>query len=953
MINFLAGKIWRNKWLMLCLLVGNILLIGTAIGIPLYISATMQRVFQQDMRAIQNTQNTFPAVMTLRYSFNDAPGLESYDYYRRTSGFWWPRALHILDVPVKQRVAVYEFANWRFTPDSEREYPAQYRTVQMSAISGFEDNIVLTHGRLPSDELVDGRIIEALAMSVTLVDRDLLLGELMNVEYRDGGEFLQLRVVGVYEPNPEAGAFWSVVPINFRNTLLISDNLARERFARYYVPHYNMTVTWSEVLDFSQINILRQTHYAQALQTARDMFDPARAWTFSENFYYVIMGHDERTDRLAITLWILLLPVFVMLALFIYMVSRQILAIDQNVISILESRGASRAQILWLYVFQGVFVAAFAFPIGLYFGVGVCRFIGASNGFLDLVQRETLQVFITTEAILIGLAAALFSFLTMFLPVIRFSKIGIVQHKTTNIGKPKKPVWQRFYIDFLLLGFSVYSLFNIGNQQDLLAAAFIRDERGLDPVLFLTSSMFIASAALVCIRIFPLFVKLVFWLGRSFWPPSIYASMLKVIRSAGEEQFIMLFLIFTVSIGIFSAQAARTINLNNENIIQYLGGADLRFMEEWHDNVPEGGVVRGEIVGPPEMLVYSGPDFGRFPIRDEVDSFTRVTTREGYIRIGLRILPSVVPIMAIETDTFGETVWFRDDLLRIHINYFLNTLGRIPNGVLLSDIFRTEHGLTVGETIQIGEITPDDMPYGERRSFTILGFVEHFPGFVPVGRTILPETEQIVEYPRSLAIVNLGYLQMHWGMRPYEIWMRTNTPTNHFFYEFAAEEALTLTQFHDTKNELVAARLDPIIQGTNGALTISFIIILLICFSGFLIYWILSIRSRVLQFGIFRAMGMSLKSILTLLFNEQVFVTLTALLIGVVVGEVSSSLFIPLIKISYTPAEQVIPLLMVMEISDYVSLYTVLGIMVLISMVVLAVYISKIKIDQALKLGED
>ena len=954
MINFLLKKIWRNKWLMLCLAIGNILLIGTAIGIPLYISATMQRVFQQDMRYIQYTQNTFPAVMTLRYSFNDAPDLQAYEFYRRSKEVWWPNALRSIDVPIQQRLTVYRFANWRFAPEVAREYPPRYRTVQMAAVSGYGDNIVLTHGRMPSDELVDGRIIEVLAMSATLADLDLLLGENMNAAYYEGTLPLSLRIVGIYELHPESGAFWSVSQVNFRNTLLMSDMLAHERFARHYSPHYNMTVTWSEVLDFTQINILRQQHYAEALQAARDMFDPARAWNFSENFYYVIAGQDERTDRLAMTLWILLLPVFVMLALFIYMVSRQILANDQNVISILESRGTSRAQILWLYALQGLILAAVTYPIGLAFGVGVCQFIGASNGFMDLVQREALQVFVTVEALLIGLAAATFSFLTMFLPVIGFSKIGIVQHKTTNIGKPKKPLWQRFFVDIILLGFSIYSLYNIGNQQDILAAAFIAGERGLDPVLFLTSSMFMVAAALVCLRVFPYLVKLVFWLGKHFWPPSIYASMLKVIRSAGEEQFIMLFLVFTVSIGIFSAQSARTINLNNENIVQYLGGADLRFMEDWQNNVHLGGVVGSQAVGLPDILIYSGPDFNRFPPFDEVDSLTRVTTREGLLRVRMRELPPIVPIMAIETNTFGETVWFRDDLLRIHLNYFLNTLGRNPNGVLLSDMFRTEFGLSVGDTVHLVEITIDEgTPHGDWLEFTIMGFVERFPGFAPVGRTMIPGTEQFVEYPRALAVVNLGFLQMHWGMRPYEIWMRTNTPTNLFFYEFATEETLNITAFHDTKNELVAARLDPIIQGTNGALTISFIIILFICFSGFLIYWMLSIRSRVLQFGIFRAMGMSMRNILALLFNEQIFVTLTALIIGVVIGEVSSGLFIPFIKISYTPAEQVIPLLMVMEVRDYVSLYSVLGVMVLISMIILGGYISKIKIDQALKLGED
>ena len=48
---------------------------------------------------------------------------------------------------------------------------------------------------------------------------------------------------------------------------------------------------------------------------------------------------------------------------------------------------------------------------------------------------------------------------------------------------------------------------------------------------------------------------------------------------------------------------------------------------------------------------------------------------------------------------------------------------------------------------------------------------------------------------------------------------------------------------------------------------------LLLCITGFLIYWILSIQSRTLQFGIFRAMGMSMGEILTMLVNEQLFIT--------------------------------------------------------------------------------
>ena len=70
MINFLAKKIWKNKWLMLCLLFGNIMLVGVTASVPLFTQATMQRVFQEDFRNVLETRNTFPAIMQLRYNFN-------------------------------------------------------------------------------------------------------------------------------------------------------------------------------------------------------------------------------------------------------------------------------------------------------------------------------------------------------------------------------------------------------------------------------------------------------------------------------------------------------------------------------------------------------------------------------------------------------------------------------------------------------------------------------------------------------------------------------------------------------------------------------------------------------------------------------------------------------------------------------------------------------------------
>ena len=189
-------------------------------------------------------------------------------------------------------------------------------------------------------------------------------------------------------------------------------------------------------------------------------------------------------------------------------------------------------------------------------------------------------------------------------------------------------------------------------------------------------------------------------------------------------------------------------------------------------------------------------------------------------------------------------------------------------------------------------------------------------------------------------------------MAHYQVWIKAED-SSQFIYDYAEESGTQYALFQDAAAELIELKNDPIFQGTNGILTIGFICVLLLCITGFLIYWILSIQSRTLQFGIFRAMGMSMGEILTMLVNEQLFITGVSIAAGILVGILTSRLFIPLIQIAYTSADQMIPLEIVSARGDYVRLFVIIGLAILICMFILGWLISKIKISQALKLGED
>jgi putative ABC transport system permease protein len=152
---------------------------------------------------------------------------------------------------------------------------------------------------------------------------------------------------------------------------------------------------------------------------------------------------------------------------------------------------------------------------------------------------------------------------------------------------------------------------------------------------------------------------------------------------------------------------------------------------------------------------------------------------------------------------------------------------------------------------------------------------------------------------------------------------------------------------------LVEKKNDPVLQGTNGILTVGFIVVLLLCSVGFLIYWILSIQSRALQFGIFRAMGMSMREVITMLINEQLFISGLSIAAGAVVGSLAAKLYMPLIQIAYAASDNALPLELISHSSDNVRLFAVIGAVMLVCMVILGGLISRMKIAQALKLGED
>ena len=312
------------------------------------------------------------------------------------------------------------------------------------------------------------------------------------------------------------------------------------------------------------------------------------------------------------------------------------------------------------------------------------------------------------------------------------------------------------------------------------------------------------------------------------------------------------------------------------------------------------------------------------------------------LKEGSRSVPCL--LMGINVKEFGECVDFQTDLLPVHWYEYLNAMAVSPRAVLVSTNLQ-DFGYELGDSIyyRSGE--------GNRCHGIIYGFVDYWPGYNP-KTTITASDGSTKEVSHFLVVAHLRYIQNTWGITPYQIWMKAKDSTD-FIYDFAAKSDVHFTTFRDSRAQLIELKNDPIFQGTNGILTLCFVVVLLLCAVGFLIYWILSIRSRTLLMGIFRAMGMTLGEIVGMLANEQVFISGVSIALGVAVGLIASKLYVPLVQLAYASTDTVLPLQIISDSGDMARLLCLVAAMVILCMVILGMLVKKIKISQALKLGED
>lgn len=932
MFRFMIQKLRHKKWLALCLLIGNVLLVAVAAGYPMYKDASLQRMLSDEFQMFTEKNGGNPGLITMSSTARKGEFQEDFLALEEYSA----RVCDELGVKEKEYVANVSLAFSNGDSVLKRTEGAK-RDIKISTLSDLQNHSKVIAGEMYADEIAADGCVEAVITEAALVEQKFIIGEEMVFSAIKGldGEPLRVRITGVIKNSEENDSYWVASPDSYDTSVFISETLFEKMFRGNRMGGYNLNATWYVIGD---CGTLRQEDAALAKERVDSLLElQSISKTIScDGFEQVLDEFVGKEKKINATLLILQVPVLALLAAFLFMISGQMLSMEQSEISLLKSRGAGKGQIIGLYFMQNLVLAALAFVLGLPLGIYLCKVIGSSTAFLEFGVRRSLPVHLTGEVFLYAGVAIAASVVLTLIPVFRYSGVSIV-HVKRKKARSEKKLWQKLYLDVLAAGVGLYGFYNFSGRLDELKESVLAGEP-LDPLLYFSASLFILGVGMLFLRIQPLLIRLLFVVRKRNLSPAGYASFLQTIRTGAKQQFVMLFLILTVALGIFNATVARTIIANAEENTVYLTGTNLVVQEQWKNNE---GYVKNN---PTAELFYSEPEFSKYAEIPEVESAARVFRQKVQFKQGKEVL-GTGEVVAVNTKEYGETAVGNEELNSYHLREYLNVLSTNAEAVLVSDNFRVKHGKKIGDRITY------ENAEGNSIEGIIYGFVEYWFGYVPSEQVV--SEDEVVTKDNYLVVANLSQVQEGFDIRPYQVWLKTNSPDTEFFYEWAKENNYKFTSVESLQNNLADIRTDTLFQGTNGILTLSFIIILLLCGVGYLIYWILSIRERELLFGVFRAMGMRKNEILHMLINEQIFSGILSILFGALVGVVSSRLYVPMIQITYAAEKQVLPQTLITDSADMIKLFAVIAVMLCICIAVLIRNIAAMKITNALKLGED
>ncbi len=947
-----AKRIISQPGLILVTTLGLVIAIALMMSIPMYADAVYHRIFLENIAEPGvDAQNVPPLTYLFRYD-GSIYGATEWDKIQPVHTYLTTKAG--AELGLKQQFVVSYFGTDPFGLYASAESLFKDNRTPLvwagfATISDLENHITLLEGRFPNtasaaqDEPVEVLIYEGLATRLGFqVDENYIA--YLQVRGQEGlvrDVQIPIRISGIWQATDPQESFWFFRPLSFEERLIVPEATFSERISSqltgeiytgvWYILLDAMDITHNDALTLIRRGIMVQQQASGLLPNVKLAKSPMDA----------LINYQNSANLLTILLYAFSIPILGLLLAFITLTSGLAVERRRNEIAVLRSRGAMALQMVGIAALESLLLGLVALAFSIPTGMTIASLIGQTRSFLDFnAQRAPLQINLSMSTLRFGLVGVALVMAAQVLPTFGAAQHTVVSYKREVARTLRKPWWQRAWLDMLLLIPASYGAYLLRQQGTLVA---LEDTLGAtpyqNPLLFLVPALGIFALTLFFLRLMPVVMSIIAWFAGRTKAVGLLMATRHLARTPSFYTTPLILLVLTLSLSAFTASLAFTLDKHLTEQMYYQAGADMNFVDlgEGTENTTFAMDTQSQTTET-STDEDTGPRWFFLPVTDYlnapgVEKVTRVGRFPAYSRMSGSSQTGV--FMGIDRAEFSQIAFWREDFASESLGGLMNALAVTRNGVLVPKDFLRENALLIGDNIRVIVAT-----YGQNNDIDlkVVGTFDLFPAWYPS------------EGP--LFVGNLDYLfENAGGQFPYNVWLKTASDAD---FKDLGNHSLSTRNLDWTAPALkiIAEQQLPERQGLFGLLSVGFSAAAVLTVLGFLLYALFSFRRRFIEFGVLRAVGLSGTQMTAFLGWELAFLILTGGVLGTGLGAFISKFFIPFLQVGVDEASRIPPYAVDIAWSAIFRIYALFGILFVVALVALVIMLRRMKIFQAIKLGE-
>lgn len=952
-------RILSQPWMALATTLGMIFAISLTMSVPLYASSVYNRIFLQrvGLSSEDNQQDAFPPFTFLfTYDSNILGNLE-WPAVVKINDFLQNETERYLGLPIKTSTQYFSTNPLALFPSTVENFSSNQKPLMWSSISYMSDiekHVDVLEGAFPQP--VDGDAeVEVMINSELAIELGLQVGEEYRLFARDqllGGTrqtvSIPVRIVGVYQARDETEEYWFIRPELLKERLIVPKDTFVNRISttlsdEIYGAFWYMVMDGSSVHPDQAMRLAGRILYFQQLASQN-----LPKIKLSVSPIEALYEYQRAANLLTVLLFAFSVPIFGLLLAFITMTAGMTVERQRNEIAVLRSRGAGIGQMIGIATVESIILGLIALAASLPISGVVAKAIGQTKSFLDFSTQSDLSLNWNDTTFYFGLAAIVTTMLARLLPTFRAARSNIVLYKRERARNLAAPLWQRMWLDVILLVPALYGIYQLQQSGSIdVFGASAKGDPFTNPLLIMVPALAIFAFSLLFLRILPFFMRVIAWISSRTGSVGVMMAARHLARTPTTYTLPLVLLILTLSLSAFTATLAGTLDHHLNDQMYYKVGSDIVFLdlgdspEDPSGSAPGSGAAASGNAG---LKIEDPNPRGWFFL--PVSDYLQLSSVQDATRVGRYQATAIFggsyetgELLGIDRYNFPNIAFWRPDFATKPLGELMNELGATYDGILVSEQFMSDHLITYGDLITLRVVNYQS---AKEVDFHVVGSFKLFPTYYPG------------EAP--LFVANLDYIfQSVGGEYPYTVWLKNGAQlvdTDLISREASTAIGARTISWKEPLTLIAKEQTRPERQGLFGVLSVGFGAAALLTVLGFLLYALLSYQRRFVELGVLRAIGLSAGQMTIFLASELAFLISMGALIGTTLGVWISNMFIPYLQIGASQQAQIPPYLVYVAWPAILRVYILFGMLFVVALGALVILLRRMKIFQAIKMGE-